>query len=447
MDEVNPQPEDAVENAERRPEQPPEMVPNLAWVEEMQAFVRRNDDGSWRVGNPMRQPGADNYLAKSGFSPNQRARIFKWKAYQQPLSIEKDPYQPAEYEVDGEKYLNSYVPPDIKPADKPWPVIKSVLVFLTNGDTAGEEWLMNWMAYKMQNLNSYMRTSVVLCGAQKTGKTFLGAVLRRLVGLENSAQIGQQDIESRFNSSFATSLLVQADEVLHQDNFRDASPTLKGYTGNPRIPIEAKGISRYEVKNRMAWIFTSNDPMPVRVEGENDTRYSVFLQSLAPSPDYNQAIEAVFGGSTWGQAAHDELSGFLKALLEYPVNEAKARVPFQNADRTALIHSGRNSIESFVAEVEEAGFTQLARELEVEVGYVKGAPIKSGVYRVYSTYCQGGNQRPFSTNRFFQQLVLVRPTWTTKQVREGRNKPRVVENIPGATPFDPAVEEALGANG
>lgn len=113
----------------------------------------------------------------------------------------------------------------------------------------------------------------------------------------------------------------------------------------------------------MAWWFTSNSITPVRVEGPNDRRYTVFAALNPPSVEYKAMLEGIHrpdGGFT--ADFEQEMAAFADALMKHQVDRVLAARPYLNAAREALIDAGRSSAEHFLAEVEQHGVVMTVKE-------------------------------------------------------------------------------------
>jgi hypothetical protein len=353
--------------------------------------------------------------------------------------IDCAPGEGAVFERDGRLVVNSYRPPRIRPRPGEWPRIRTIVEVVTDHDPAGYAWLVNWMAAKYQNPGARSMTAPVFQGAQGVGKTKLGLILAALLGEENTASISQADLESQFNGHYVGKLFVIADEVVNQDNIRDTASVLKKYVTDPRIIMNVKNLPQCEVANRMSWWFTSNSITPVRVEGPNDRRYTVFAALNPPAADYKAMLEGIHrpdGGFT--EDFEQEMAAFADALAKHQVDRALATRPLLNAARDALIDAGRTSAELFLAEVVQHGIAATVKEFQGTSSYTPALRWDFGddgvaidaVYGAYRKFCETSGMQASKRARFGQEMRLVFPKVERSRASDGAERVRVYRGLP-----------------
>jgi phage/plasmid-associated DNA primase len=311
----------------------------------------------------------------------------------------------------------------------PYATLDEVLSFLTAGDAAGKAWLENWMAFAVQNPARRMKTVPVVYGAQGTGKSLLVRVMSDLIGTHNSTAIRNEDLQGRFTSHFVTKLFVSVAEIQTAD-VGHATANLKYLTGEPTLMLEAKGANAVPVKSAIKMICTSNQTLPVLVEGSGDQRWSLFKQLTPPSDAYLARTAALFDRATndWSAAGQGELSGLLAYLLALPVNVELAMTPYRNAARDSAAEASRSSVESFVEAV--TGSSIDAMFLAHVPDYEKAAPAfanldveghpeltsVAAVQGIYRAYCKSSGLMPLGTNKLGAELERYAPSWVRHKV-------------------------------
>lgn len=323
---------------------------SVAWVETMQAYVTRDEEtGIWNLANPLAEKGAIMAMVSRGLSPAAAKAALKNCEVTLAHAVDCDPSEPQTFRRGNRLVLNNYIPSSVKPAPGKYTVIDEVLTFLTCGDPQAKRWLLNWIAFAIQNPARQMRTVPVLFGAQGTGKSLIARVMQTLVGEENCATVRNDDIKGKFTSHFVTKLFVTVGEI-EAGEVNHATSTLKYLTGEPTLVHEAKGSAAFYVPNRIKMLCTSNQTLPVALEGEADTRWVLFKQLESATPDYSQRMAALFDQATnqWNEKGIAELSAFKHFLLQYPVDVQLARSVYRNDARSAAVEASRSSIEQFI---------------------------------------------------------------------------------------------------
>ena len=416
----------------------------LAWVEELQAHVpRARDRRSWDISNPLTKTAATGALVHAGLSVKRaQSTIDEW-ALVYAKYIDCAPGQPSLFEdADRNRVLNSYVQPSIVPTKGEWPVVSEVIDFLTDGDATSRRWLVNWMANAARNPGKSMRTAPVVYGAQKTGKSLLARVLSTIIGEANSANIRNDDIRGRFNAHYVAKLLVTVGEIDASEHERSKA-ILKTLTGEPTLMAEAKGVSAWQVKNRLKVFVTSNKTLPVEVEGDADTRWCLLYQPKPATPDYLDRCQTLFSTDTneYSPAGQVEVAAFAHHLLhEVELDVKLAGSVLKGTARDRAVAASGNSVAQFVAAVRESSLDEVFQAstsefdrsqscfADLDIRYIhneKGVEVtelvtgKDALFAVYRAYCKGAGFQPFGAGRFPGELERVASDWQERSQRAG----------------------------
>ncbi len=385
-----------------------------------QAFVYRQD-GEWKLDTPVGREAILAYLVNQGFDVDTVTAAIKQRRYRKVNDVVMMPNKPPLYRdsKDGSVFINTWVPPKLTPAAGPYPRIKSVLDWLTRGDAEGKRWLLHWMAQKVQNPEIVPKVAVVFTTEQGGGKGTIARLMMLMLGPENCAVISRGALESRFNSRWLPKLFVLADEVLSSENLKDLSDYLKLLIDAPSIELEGKGKDQRSIRNRLAWMFASNDRVsPVRVE-KGDRRYTVFSNHDPLTPEYDAVVKAVAfeadqaNPAPWFTA---EIQGLFHELLTMKVDRQLVSRPYQNEARRQLIEASLSAHELFCHHVDEHGIDALLEEVLNHSDWTFSSKRHhwdfgpNGVstqiiYECYLQFCrQTGTKQPLRYNKFGQVL-------------------------------------------
>lgn len=372
----------------------------IAYIIPMEAFVYKRD-GSWCLDEPVHEKGIVNYLITTGETPDEAERILRERDYLCVFGHEMAPWRPAVFASgrDNHMMLNTWVMPSLVPAAGEYPSIRRVIEWLTDGDEAGERWLMHWMGAKIQNPTFVPKVAAVFATQQGGGKGTLAFLMRQMLGPENTAIVQGEELKNKFNQRWATKLFVLADEVLSRDNYKDQSNRLKVLIDGNEIEMEAKYANQKAVKSKLAWMFASNDDVtPVLLEA-NDRRYSVFANHKDLPDGYAAALNGLFRADrvTPTAAFQAEIAAFCWDLLRLKVDYRLIARPHGNAAREDSIEASRTGHQAFFAHVEEFGLDDLIaaavhRDYLLEPAKARWDPavgdIDAGLlYAAYVHYC------------------------------------------------------------
>lgn len=212
--------------------------------------------------------------------------------------------------LDPVTHINIYTGLDVTPdPSKACSKLIELLMHLCGYDEVLHEWVLRWIAYPLQNPGAKMQTSLVMYGAEGTGKNLFWESIATLYG-RYGLVIGQAEIESSFNGWASGKLFAVADEVVSRQEARHIKGKLKALVTGARIMIDEKNHPVREERNHMNTVFLSNELRPLVID-PGDRRYAVIRCDEIKPPDYYEAVgdEIDAGG----------LEGLLALLLAYPM--------------------------------------------------------------------------------------------------------------------------------
>lgn len=397
----------------------------FAYVIPLEKYVYREGE-TWAAHNPVSREGIKHHLIWLGWPSADAEALLASKTYRVVHGVDVAPGLPPLFKNQhGQTFLNTWVPPTLKPAPGEYPTINRLLEWLTDGDTEGQRWLKQWIANKVQNPAHLPKVATLFGTSPGAGKGTLGYIISEMLGPENCATIEREAMGSRFNARWASKLFILADEVVAGDGFRDVSDRLKVLIDGREIELEGKGVNQRVVKNRTMWIFASNSRLtPVRLEA-GDRRYTVF-NNHAPIPaNYTVELNALFeqDRKTPTAAFKKEMAAFYHDLLSMKVDRALVSRPFENKDREYLIEANKQSSETFYDYVQAGGIDELLPIVVQKDGLYKAedrAKFDFGpdglssviLYRCYQEFCiQRGIKRPLTHIGLTMTLRNIHPKW------------------------------------
>jgi hypothetical protein len=437
----------------------------VAYFVPIGAFILKRSDGRWDINHPVTSVAARQHLLEQGLDPDVVKGILKDSKFRRVYGVDTEPGEAAEFERNGEVLLNSYVPPGIVPLAGEWPTIREIREVITGDDCSkgGLDYIDSWAALKVQCPARRSMTALVLQGPPGIGKTLFGRILAEIIGVENCASIGQAALESRFNTSFIGKLLVVADEVFDRENAVATANALKKYVTDHRLVVNGKNVKEYAIQNRMSWVFTSNNSVPVRIEGKDDRRYTVLLGRAPCCPGYKDRLSACFQGNEPSQGFRVEIAAYAHYLRNFDVDVGLISRPFQNEARLQVALASRSSVEAFIDEIEDRGSIDAlvfewgtSMDLDTVFYRRKSWDFEAGIecQIVYKTYRHFCNERGFrgavADQNLGRQLRILRPEWRRVRLGSG-GRPYIYSNLPrdrtvwGSEPFPEPEAGAVSA--
>ena len=339
----------------------------------------------------------------------------------------------------GERLMNLYARPSMRPNPGPFPDIQKIILALCSGDKKAARWLVNWCAALIQRPERRgMVAVVVLSPLQGIGKTMFGRILAHIIGEQNSAVIGDQTLEDDFNSSYAAKLFVLADEVaVGRASRKNIIAKIKACVTDDRVPMRSMYTAPSEVENRMSWWMTSNSPRPLLIE-QNDRRFTV-LRPTAVSPAYLAGLPQCYkkDGTGFTDSFSAQVAGFASFLLAWKVDHELASKPLLSEAKTQIQEASQASPEAFLSVIRRLGISSVLTSWPPPIehsrqgaGTAKGAVPTSYLYGSFVVWCQQRGLRP-EPEPIFRLSMTSSPGVSLKTARVAGERIQIYSGLGG----------------
>jgi hypothetical protein len=395
-------------------------------------YLKRH--GKWDLSRPVGPIGVANFsrtIAAEGTPLTQCKKLIADGGYLTIQGFRFEPNQPSVLVVDGLMYMNLWQKPKLVPRPGGFPSISRILDFLCNHESEGVAWVTHWLARKMQNPGLLSKVAVLFVTKQGGGKGILYSIIAQMLGEDNCANIGRADLESAFNSAFATKLFVLGDELATSDRSKDITQVMKKCIDSNTQVVNQKNMVQYQTESRITWMFASNDfGRPIRVEKE-DRRFSVFMNSEeVKGTEYQQMLLGLFNKEKSTEPTPSfqaEIEGFFDYLLNLKVNHELVSLPYSNESRQGLIQSSVSSVELYHEELLEDGYKTVEEHCGLYPNptasetreYKEFLWVRHDVlFRTYQAFCKARGMKAFSQNSFLGEWShLIKHTpWHKKRL-------------------------------
>lgn len=241
----------------------------------------------------------------------------------------------------------SYKCQNIKPIAKS-KLCKKLLAYfrdvICSGDTSLVEYVLNWIAWKIQNPLSKHGVNLVLVGEQGTGKGTLGQMLLDVFGPSYSSHL--QDVESflgKFNGHLEGKLFLFVDEGMFGRDARLAGK-YKAYTTEPFMQLEHKGVNTVQTRNHFSILICSNTLTAVPIE-PNDRRATVIEVSSSRRNDNAYFTEL---WKEWGSGGRE---GFIELMLHRDLSNFDPHTPIQTTAKSDMATATSDPLTAFIVEL------------------------------------------------------------------------------------------------
>lgn len=251
-----------------------------------------------------------------------------WNTWKNRREVEELKYEPGHPRIVENEYLNLWQGMAAKRVENPY--VDPFIKFMENNisDSDERKWVIQWLAYPIQNLGAKLASSLVIVGSQGTGKSMLAAGVAGIYGAANSVMITREQLDSSFNSIYATKQFVVIDEMSknsRKDAARSASNKLKTLITEEKILVNKKRDPEYEINNHMNVVMTSNYLDALHLE-DGDRRFFIC--------QFNPMVDKKHDAQYWSEMAEwfrNHRNDFYSYLLELDLTDFE---PYKPAPKT-----------------------------------------------------------------------------------------------------------------
>jgi hypothetical protein len=239
------------------------------WVESQDAFVNRQQT------NILRKRPAFNSRVRSFSDVEDTAALFDRSEAQKCDGLAYEPATSAVViNVGGERLVNLYRPSDVKPIEgDPGPFIKFMLHLIPN--RSDRRFVLRWITTLVACPWVKMAVALLLASErQGVGKTTLGEILARLVGLHNASFPNEDAIlKSGFTSWIRNKRLVVMNEIF-PGRSRKMYDVLKDKVTDPHVDVNEKYLKPHTISNYAHFFALSNFLLALHLD-DADSRWYV----------------------------------------------------------------------------------------------------------------------------------------------------------------------------
>ncbi len=174
------------------------------------------------------------------------------------------------------------------------------------GNAEHFEYVVNWLAWGIQNPARPAEAALVLQGGEGTGKGIIVRAYGSLWAPHFVHAFSAEDIVGKFNGDFGESSFTFFDEAFFAGEKRHSS-MLRGLISEPTLRVEKKFENRRTEVNTQKYIFAANDKHAV--DAAYDSRRYFALEVLPKKPDDGPYFDALNAAIEGGE--REALFGFL----------------------------------------------------------------------------------------------------------------------------------------
>lgn len=140
--------------------------------------------------------------------------------------------------------------------------------------------LLDWMAYNVQNEGKKIHWAMLLQGVQGTGKSYLGYVMREMLGDSNVSTPSNEQIHEPYTEWQANASLIVIEEMMAQGRL-SLMNKLKPMITESKAIIRPMWKPNYEQDNRFNMLMFTNHEDAIIID-DTDRRYCVIFSPAVP---------------------------------------------------------------------------------------------------------------------------------------------------------------------
>jgi hypothetical protein len=143
--------------------------------------------------------------------------------------------------------------------------------------------VLDWFAWLLQNLGEKPMHALIVQGRiPGTGKTYIGEVMKKLLGVQNVGEPDEDGLRGKFNEWALHAKLIIIEE-LRAMNSHDIKRRLHDMITKTRIRINQKNVNAFFIDNCFGFYAMTNDPAALKFDNK-DRRYAVVSTPATPRP-------------------------------------------------------------------------------------------------------------------------------------------------------------------
>ena len=203
--------------------------------------------------------------------------------------------------------------------------------------------LIDWIAHQVQNPGVKIPFCPVIIGFPGSGKGYIRALLRTILGEPNIGVVNPDGIESKYNSWATDKLVVAMEELNIKGNNRvETLNKLKPLITNEYVMINEYGEKIRKVKNVTNFFGLSNYSDALPLQG-NDRRYWIIKSKYETGKELQDVIQEDL--RAYFDRLYNDLEHGTEILLRY-FQDHDISEKFKTTKRAPMTHAKRHMIDA-----------------------------------------------------------------------------------------------------
>jgi hypothetical protein len=170
--------------------------------------------------------------------------------------------------------------------DDPFPeIFMEHLSYIFNGNQDHVHHYLYWLAHLVLKPETRMNHGIMLSGGYGTGKSFLGEVIKKLIGPVAFQETSVDKMKGRFTDFIVGKRCLLVEEVT-DNNGADFHNSMKKYYTSPDLQVEVKSGPMLTIQNHTHWFLTSNSTTPLVIDRGDRRLFYVHSRAIRREDAY-----------------------------------------------------------------------------------------------------------------------------------------------------------------
>jgi hypothetical protein len=210
--------------------------------------------------------------------------------------------------------------------------------------------VLDYLAYQVQQPGRKVHWALLIQGVQGNGKSFLGQVMRHVLGSHNVRMMMSDTLHETFTGWLRNTQFIVVEELMARGRM-ELMNKLKPLITEPWVQIREMYKPPYEQANRFNFLFLTNHLDPIVID-DTDRRYCVLYSPAPPHPDGPDYYRPLFEWASRQEGA--------SALLDWMMHrdlsrfQAQGHAPMTAAKRE-LIERSLPALDYWIKQTIESG--------------------------------------------------------------------------------------------
>lgn len=253
---------------------PPGVMKGWVWVADASKFIRRTDLKQFK-------PDQWNSLY-AGLEPDGSILTKVWKGKTPVRRFESLAYLPGRPELVKGGTYNIWRPSRIEPTEGDVSVIERHMELMFP-DPLERGYVIDFMHFLCVRPEVKLQFALLIQGAQGTGKTAIGMLMKRIIGAANVVEPSPDELRKNWTKWQEGASLALLEELMMEGRLAVANK-MKPVITNETLRIEDKNAPLYSIPNHLNIMGFTNHKDAVKLE-EGDRRWLILFSPMVPQDE------------------------------------------------------------------------------------------------------------------------------------------------------------------